>query len=97
MHGSFSSSTRGALQAAALVCQARPWWQRAFLVVFACINLAAIGTFFAVFVGVVMAPPNPRSGIFLLVVGGFAFAVLVMGQFVYWSWLALRRFKERRP
>ena len=73
----------------------RPPWQRAALVLFACIDVAAIGTFFAVFIVVVMSPPTPRSTAFVLVAGGFAFAVLVLGQFFHWSRLALRALKER--
>lgn len=74
----------------------RPLWHRAGLVLFACIDVAAIGTFFAVFVGVVISPPTPRGGTFVLVAGGLAFAVLVMGQFFHWSRLALSALKERR-
>jgi putative Ca2+/H+ antiporter (TMEM165/GDT1 family) len=74
-----------------------PGWHRPALILFACVNAASIGTFFAVFVGAVLAPPHPRNAVFLLVTGGLAFAVLVMGQFVHWSQLALRRVKERRP
>ena len=70
-------------------------WQRFAVVLFACINVASLGVFFAVFVGIVMSPPNPRTTVFALVVGGFAFAVLVMGQFVYWSRLALRALRAR--
>ena len=71
-------------------------WQRFVVVVFACINVASLGVFFAVFVGVVLVPPNPRNLVFLLAVGSFALAVLVMGQFVSWSRVALRAYRGRR-
>ena len=74
----------------------RPPWQLAALVLFACIDVAAIGIFFVVFIGVVISPPAPRSTAFVLVTGGFAFAVLVLGQFFHWSRLALRVGQERR-
>ncbi|MFM2099267.1 MAG: hypothetical protein RLZZ366_806 [Pseudomonadota bacterium] len=93
MHGAELSSETAMVSATIQ----RRWWHNMALVVFACINVASIGIFFAVFVGVVMSPPNPRNLLFLLVTGGFAFAVLVMGQFFYWSRLALRKIKERRP
>ncbi len=63
---------------------------------FACVNAASVGTFFVVFVGLIAFPPEPRSALFLLAVGSFALAVLIMGQFIYWSRLALRSFRERR-
>jgi len=75
--------------------QERARWHLPALVVFSCFNLAAVGIFFAVFVGVVLSPPEPRNAIHLLVAGSFAFAVLVLGQFVYWSRLALTEFKGR--
>jgi hypothetical protein len=64
----------------------RPWWHSASLILFACLNVESTGVFFVVFVGVVISPPSPRSPLFLL----------VTGQFVYWSRIALRRVKERR-
>ena len=75
---------------------ATPWWRRWGLIVFACVNAASVGIFFVVFIGLVAFPPEPRNALFLLAVGSFALAVLVMGQFVYWSRLALRSFRERR-
>lgn len=80
---------------AATGADAKTAYQRLAVVVFACINFASLGVFFAIFVGIVMSPPNPRTTVFMLVVGGFAFAVLVMGQFVYWSRLALRALRAR--
>lgn len=71
-------------------------WRRFAVVAFACFNAASLGIFFVVFVGVVVSPPAPRDAAFLLVAGSFAFAVLVMGQFVHWSRLALRAFKDAR-
>ena len=73
-----------------------PRWHRPALIAFACINAASVGTFFVVFIGLIAFPPEPRSALFLLEVGSFALAVLVMGQFVYWSRLALRALRERR-
>lgn len=70
-------------------------WHRLGVAIFACINVASLGVFFAVFVGIVMSPPEPRTLVFALVVGGVAFGVLVMGQFVYWSRLALRALRSR--
>lgn len=93
MHDILASADSGASSAPA---QMR-WWHRLALICFACVNAAAIGIFFAVFVGVVISPPTPRNLLYFLVSGGFAFAVLALGQFFYWSRLALRRMKERRP
>jgi hypothetical protein len=93
MHGSVVSTDNSV----SVAPRQRPWWHRVALILFACVNVASIGIFFAVFVGVVMSPPSPRNALFLLVIGGFALGVLVMGQFFYWSRLALRRVKERRP
>jgi len=75
--------------------QDRARWHLPALIVFSCFNLAALGIFFAVFVGVVLSPPEPRNAIHFLVAGSFAFAVLVLGQFVYWSRLVLTEFKGR--
>ena len=86
-----AADTRPSVSAAAAATR----WQRFAVALFACINVASLGVFFAVFVGIVMFPPDPRTTVFGLVVGGFAFAVLVMGQFVYWSRLALRTFRAR--
>ena len=66
------------------------------LIVFACLNIASIGIFFAVFAGLVFAPPDPRARLLLLVAGSFAFAILAFGQFFHWSRLALRALRERR-
>ena len=96
MHGKLPSATPAAPVAAQTEPLTRPSWQRAAVILFACIDVAAIGTFFAVFVGVVISPPTPRGGTFVLVAGGLAFAVLVMGQFFHWSHLALSALKERR-
>jgi hypothetical protein len=93
IHSSLASADSGVSPAPA---QMR-WWHRLALICFACVNVAAIGIFFAVFVGVVMSPPNPRNLLFFLVAGGVAFAVLALGQFFYWSRLALGRLKGRRP
>lgn len=71
-------------------------WRRVAVLVFACVNVASVGVFFVVFIGVVVSPPSPRNLTYLLVAGSLAFAVLVMGQFVHWSRLALRVIKERR-
>ena len=65
------------------------------LVLFACLNVAALGIFFAVFVGVIASPPQPRNVIYLLVAGSFAFDALVLGQFLYWSRMALIELKAR--
>ena len=70
--------------------------QRLAVLAFAFVNAASIGVFFVVFIGVVVFPPLPRDATFVLVVGSFAFAVLVMGQFVHWSRLALRALRNRR-
>jgi len=75
--------------------QARPRWHVPALVLFACLNVAALGIFFAVFVGVIASPPQPRNVIHLLVAGSFAFAALVLGQFFYWSRMALIELKAR--
>ena len=72
-------------------------WRRLAVVLFACVNAASVGVFFVVFVGVVLSPPAPRNAQFLLIVGSFAFAVLVMGQFVHWSQAALRVVMRGRP
>lgn len=79
----------------ALGVDATTQWHRFAVVIFACINVASLGVFFAVFVGIVMSPPNLRTTVFALVVGGFSFAVLVTGQFFYWSTLALRALRPR--
>jgi hypothetical protein len=70
--------------------------QRLAVLAFAFVNAASVGVFFVVFIGVVVFPPLPRDATFVLVVGSFAFAVLVMGQFVHWSRLALRALRKRR-
>jgi hypothetical protein len=73
----------------------RPRWHVPALVLFGCLNVAALGIFFAVFVGVIASPPQPRNVIHLLVAGSFAFAALVLGQFFYWSRMALIELKVR--
>ena len=70
--------------------------QRLGVLAFALVNAASVGVFFVVFIGVVVVPPLPRDATFVLVVGSFAFAVLVMGQFVHWSRLALCALRKRR-
>jgi hypothetical protein len=70
--------------------------QRLGVLAFALVNAASVGVFFVVFIGVVVFAPLPRDATFVLVVGSLAFAVLVMGQFVHWSRLALRALRGRR-
>jgi hypothetical protein len=103
MHGSATSSAAlvspAAAESAFTVApssqQLRPLWLRLSLIAFACVDVAAIGIFFAVFIGVVISPPIPRSALCVAAAGGFAFAVLAMSQFAYWSWLLLRKIKGR--
>ena len=64
-------------------------WRRFGIIAFACLNAASLGVFFVVFVGVVVLPAEPRTLVYLLVAGSFAFAVLVMGRFPHWAHLAL--------
>ena len=71
-------------------------WRLLGVILFACLNLAALGVFFAVFVGLLVAPPDPRHSLFALVAGSLAFAVLALGQFVHWSRIALKTVKGRR-
>ena len=71
-------------------------WRLFGVILFACVNLAALGVFFAVFVGLLVAPADPRQSLFALVAGSLAFAVLALGQFVHWSRLALETVKGRR-
>ena len=74
---------------------ARPRWHVPALVFFVSLNVAALGIFFAIFLGVIASPPQPRNVIHLLVAGSFAFAALVLGQFFYWSRMALIELKVR--
>jgi cell shape-determining protein MreD len=102
MHGSATSSAAlvspAAAESAHTVApssqQLRPLWLRLSLIAFACVYGVAIGIFFAVFIGVVISP-IPRSALCMAAAGGFAFAVLAMSQFAYWSWLLLRTIKGR--
>lgn len=71
-------------------------WRRFALFLFACVNVASVGVFFVVFVGVVSSPPSPRNSTYMLVAGSLAFSVLVIGQFIHWSRLALCAIKDRR-
>ncbi len=66
------------------------------VILFACLNLASLGLFFAIFVGLIFAPSDPRRHLFALVAGSFAFAALALGQFVHWSRFALKVLKARR-
>ena len=70
-------------------------WRLLGVILFACLNLAALGVFFAVFVGLLIAPADPRHSLFALVAGSLAFAVLALGQFVHWSRVALLTVKGR--
>lgn len=74
--------------------QERLLW-RAALSIFACVNAAATGVFFTVFAGLVYSPPSPRNALHSLLIGVLAFAVLILGQFIHWSRLALFAIKER--
>ena len=76
--------------------QQRPNLRRLGLIVFACLNIASIGVFFAVFAGLVFAPADPRARLALLVAGSFAFAILAFGQFFHWSRVALRALKAKQ-
>lgn len=63
--------------------------ERAALIVFACVSAAATGVFFTVSAGIILSSPSPLNALYSLEVGTLAFAVLVLGQLVHWSRLAL--------
>ena len=70
-------------------------WRLLGVILFACLNLAALGVFFAGLVGLLVAPPDPRQSLFALIAGSLAFAMLSLGQFVHWSRLALKTLRGR--
>ena len=76
-------------------CALPIYWRLLGVILFACLNLAALGVFFAGLVGLLVAPADPRQSLFALVAGSLAFAVLALGQFVHWSRLALKTVKGR--
>lgn len=96
LHADVSTSRQDDAKTSKYVDSSTRRWQRLGLNLFACVNAASVGTFFVVFVGLIAFPPEPRNALFLLAVGSFALAVLIMGQFIYWSRLALRSIRERR-
>ena len=68
-------------------------WRLLGVILFACLNLAALAVFFAGLVGLLLAAPDPRQSLFALVAGSLAFAILALGQFVHWSRVALKTLK----